>query len=273
MSSSNRFSSIALVVLVAAACDRTASEGVPRRASTEPSVAADASEPARPTSSPAAADVEALRTLAPRTTRAGTLRFSGPALRHPDAAAIVLARLQDGGESSEIRAALAEALARTPGPYASAASALLSTESDATVRAAIVAALGRTDDAEAIAGIRAGLGDRDAGVRAEAARSAASHPAGATLRPELRALLGDDDEAAMIAAIRAIGALRTSDLDTNTALAGLLDDARADVRLHALRALGRVDAEFARARPELATLRSDADPRVAKLAQELAQAP
>jgi HEAT repeat protein len=266
----------ALVALFAAGCDRSeSSTGAPRNASAEPSVVADAT-PTNAAATPAADEAQradTVRTLQPRTTRAGTLRFTGPALRDPAAAAILVERLQGGGESSEVRAALAEALPRTGGVFAAAAVELLRTESDVAVREALADALGRTDDRVAIDGLVHALADADARVRTAAARSLGSHPAGAAAIADLRAALGDKDEGVQLAAIRSIGSLRTADPDTDAALARLLDDARVDVRLNALRALGRIDPAYTRTLPQLTQLRSDPDGRVAQLANELTATP
>jgi hypothetical protein len=271
MSRSYRLSVAACVALVAVACDHSeASRGTPRSASAEPSVAAEATPSPSDGATVDADFADDVRTLQPRTTRAGTLRLTGPLVRRAEAAPILLERLVSGRESAAVRAALVEALPRTGGEFAAVLVDLLPNEDDVVVREAIAAALGRTDARSAIDGLRIALADTDAGVRAEAARSLGQHANGASALAELRAALSDADEATQLAAIRAIGALRQADPDVDAALAALLADKRTEIRLNALRALGRIDPAYARALPELSQLRRDADPRIAAVADELA---
>jgi hypothetical protein len=271
MSRSYLVSVAAVVALLATACDRSETPtGSSRSATAEPSVAAE------PTASPsggAAVDatfVDDVRKLQPRTTRAGTLRLTGPLVRRADAAPILIDRLRSGGESAEVRAAIVEALPRTGGEFAAVLVELLPDENDVAVREAIAAALGRSDARIAIDGLRVVLVDADARVRAEAARALGQHPLGASALAELRAALVDADEATQLAAIRSIGALRRADSDVDAALAALLADERTEIRLNALRTLGRIDPTYARALPQLAQLRKDPDQRIAAVATELA---
>ena len=64
--------------------------------------------------------------------------------------------------------------------------------------------------------------------------------------------------------VRSLGWLQ---VDTaRDSLASLLNDAAASVRLEAVRALGRIDADYARNLPAMRALVNDADPKVARAA-------
>src|SRR5690606_22440573 len=100
-------------------------------------------------------------------------------------------RLAGQKDPPPVRAALAEALPRAGGPYASALVGLMAREPEASVRAAMVAALRRAAAEPALAGLRAGLGDVDASVRVIAADTAARRAEGRELADELLAALAD----------------------------------------------------------------------------------
>lgn len=214
------------------------------------------------------AQVAELRALTPVATRAGHPRFTGDALEHPAAALVLLDRLARAADPAPVRAALAEALPRTGGPYTAALVGLMAREADAGVRVAMVDALRRGAGEPALAGLRAGLVDPDPRVRAAAAEVAARRPDGATLTAALLTALADDAAEVQLAATRSLGALAAP--AAFPALQAQLGHGSADLRLHSLRALGRIDAERASRLPELVGLRTDADPRVAEAADKLA---
>lgn len=207
--------------------------------------------------------------LQPIKTRKGTPRFVGQAVRDPAAADVLLGRLAAGEEDPLVRAALVEALPRTGGEYGAELVAMLADETDADVRVVMVAALERADAASAHAGLVSALGDEDPIVRAEAARVASMRTDGAALAGELELALGDETPQVRAAAARTIGVLQVADA-RDTLVAGLTDsDAR--VRLQSLRAIDRIDPAYAASLPQLATLQGDADARVARVADRLAQ--
>ncbi len=210
----------------------------------------------------------ALMDLQPAPTRAGMLRFRGDLIRSPDAAAILLHRLTTKSESTEVRAAIVEALPRTGADVGTVVADLMTTETDAVVREMMADTLWRAPSDASVVALKRALADASPGVRAAAARSAARHDKGTELSSELVAALGDPDDATRLAAIAAVGALK---IDTaKEPLAAMLRDDEADVRLASLRALGRVDAEYAASRPELAALQADTDTRVVTAANALA---
>jgi len=207
----------------------------------------------------------------PQRTRDGLLRFAHEDLHdNPAAAAELLRRLDEGG-SSELRIALVEALPRTGGPWSGQALARMADEPDVAVRRMWVAIMVRAEPDVAVRGMALGLGDDHAEVRKEAALVAASLPVAALAEGGfdmlLRDALGDGEAPVRAAAARSLGILGFG--DTFDEIAPLLADANANVRLQALRALGRLDRAAARALPTIAALRDDADVKVARAAAQL----
>jgi HEAT repeat protein len=106
---------------------------------------------------------------------------------------------------------------------------------------------------------------------AEAATTASLLKPGARGGPELErtllAALGDQDAMVRAGAARSVGVLAIS--AGFDAVAPLLGDASAEVRLHALGALRRLDSSRAKSLAAVPPLTGDADPRVARVAQTL----
>jgi HEAT repeat protein len=146
---------------------------------------------------------------------------------------------------------------------------LYAQEADAEVRAAlIVGARKHPDAAASLSLLTQGLADSSALVRAESAAAAGSHPQGASLGDALiAALRGDEAAEVRGSAARSLGWLRLP--AASPALTTALSDPSADVRLAALRALERVDANAARAAAP--RLQADPDPGVARAAKALSQ--
>ena len=199
-------------------------------------------------------------------TRAGMLRFRGSELADTRLAPLFLERLlQDPSVAYE--QALIEVLPRTGGDWADAFVGLLRTESDDRMRAVIAASMSEAPRKQALAGIRLGFEDASAQVRGEAARAAGWSDHGDLLIPELMAALGDSDAYVRAMAARSLGTKRAA--DAFDALATLLRDDDAEVRLRALRSMTRIDGEAMAARPELGDLAQDPDERVSRAAQSL----
>jgi HEAT repeat protein len=221
-------------------------------------------EPAPPTGSLR----DQLTVLQPQKTRAGWLRFSDPAINNPEAAAILLERLIGGGDAPEVRAALAEAIGRTRGDYATVVSELLASEADPRVREMLVGTLGRqAPTPAALVGLATGLQDSAPQVRAAAARTIAARSDGAELSDALIGLLADSEPSVRSDAARTLGVLQVA--AAKQPLVGLLGDVDADVRLDALRAVHRIDPELALSLPVLAQLEQDDDVRVQRLATKI----
>ncbi|MCX4241009.1 HEAT repeat domain-containing protein [Paraliomyxa miuraensis] len=211
---------------------------------------------------------DAVMALEARPTRAGLLRLTGPAVRNPDAAPILLYRLLSKGESTAVRAAIVEALPRTGGDFSAAAAELMALETAPEVREVLCAALQRAQAPHALEGLALGVADTAARVRAQALRSLGARPDGAQLSEAIIAALTDADPVVQQEAARASGNLALE--SATDALRAQLGASSPAVRLHALRALSRIDPAGTKALPELTTLRSDADPKVARLAERLA---
>jgi hypothetical protein len=206
--------------------------------------------------------------LEPTATRDGQLRFIDPVVREADTTPIFLHRLQTTGEDTMVRAALAEALPRTGGDSSVAMPDLIAAEKDDWVRGALVTALRMADSEHALAGLRLALDDEVPNVRAAAAVTASRRQDGTQLVPELVAQLADADLTPRVEAIRALGALKAT--DALASLPGHLDSVEADERLHALRAIDRIDPAVVTALTELDALMGDPDPRVVRAAQKIA---
>ncbi len=216
-----------------------------------------------------AAYVDEVMNLPVRATRAGFPRITGPIVRDRDAAPILIHRLLTAGESAEVRAAIVDALPRTEGDFSAAVAELITTETDERVRELLSSALARAQAPFALEGLAVGLTDASPRVRAEAVRSLGRRTDGASLATGLVTALGDGDVVVQQEAARALGNLEVR--SAADALVGALASPDADLRRHSLRALSRVDPERARTLPQLQTLRSDPDPKIARLADELAR--
>lgn len=212
---------------------------------------------------------DALMHLEPMPTRAGTLRFRGDLIRDPAAAAVLLHRLTTTHEDPSVRAAIVEALPRTGADVGAAVADLLALESDAAVREVMVATLWRAPGDAGLAGLRRGMNDAAASVRAAAVQAAARHARGSELGAELVAALSDADASTRAQAIRAVGALKVD--AAKAALVGLLADDAGDVRAASVRALARIDAAWAAAQPAVIGLADDEDPRVARAVSGLSR--
>jgi HEAT repeat protein len=201
--------------------------------------------------------VAELRAMAPRVTRAGHLRFT-TSVDDADVATVFLSRLAGGERDPGVRAALIEALPRTGGVFADALGEL-SAEPVAEVRAIAQAIAWRAPAEAALPVMRAGLADADAGVRAEAARAVSRHVDGKALAAEVAARLTDADAEVRAAAVRTVGIVGGADSD---AVATLLADRRAEVRLEALRSLRRTEPALAEQLVRARELDRDPDARV-----------
>jgi hypothetical protein len=210
---------------------------------------------------------DAVLHLETKQTRARFGRLVDPMLHNPDAAPVLIQRLQNGSDDSETRAAIAEALPRTQGQYAPAAAAMISTEADPKVRVALVDTLKKADAAHAILGLKAGFADSDIEVRRAAARIAGARVDGSELSAELLVALDDGDNELRGIAARSLGVLSVE--EAKAPLAELVQDSDAEVRLHSLRALSRIDPAYAAALPGVDSMQQDSDQRVANVATKI----
>ncbi|MGB1016220.1 MAG: HEAT repeat domain-containing protein [Nannocystaceae bacterium] len=208
-----------------------------------------------------------VRTMEPVETRAGTLRFSVEEKRDPRMLPLLIDRLTHENNSSAVRQALALALTQTGADYSAAAVDLIGQESDPQVRVVLVQSLRRQAGPQALAGLRAALADTNPEVRLQAVFTAGSRPDGSTLAAELLTALDDRDGSVRLEATRTLGALKVE--AAKPVLTNLLASPSPDQRLHALRALDRIDPVYTAKLGKLADLATDADPRVVRAVAKL----
>lgn len=203
----------------------------------------------------------------PRLTRAGFPRLNEPSLHDPLYAPILLERLLQKGEEEAVRMAIVELLPRVGGDWAEALAARYPEEPQPGVRLLMVevarhapADIGRTL-------VRLGAQDPAPTVRAAAMRAVPAIQDGSGLTDLLLGGLSDGDSDVRAYAARGAGWLALSDAWQPLDL--LLEDADPLVRLHALRALERLDAPRAARLPRMVALTHDPDTRVAHAAAQV----
>lgn len=196
-------------------------------------------------------------------TRAGFPRFRGPELADKRLAPLFVERLLQG-PSYDMKLALLEVIPRTGGDFGDSFVGLLREEDDTRLRGIMVASLKNADRDATLEGLRLGFADVDGAVRGEAARAAGWSDHGSELVPELVEALGDTQAYTRAMAARSLGYLRAG--QAFDALLPCLADSEPDVRLNAINALERLDAERLAARPELNDLAHDPDPGVVRAA-------
>ena len=203
-------------------------------------------------------------TLEPVYDRAGRPRFDLPVMRDPDARSVVVERFLHADEPAPVRAALALSLVGLRADWDRLQSELLAQENAREVRLILVSSMRRAGAQAALSGLALGLADEDAQVRAEACRSVGWRSDGELWSEQLVAALNDDAAEVRAMAARALGWRQVGSAFVSI-LPGLRDGS-ADVRLHSLRALWRLDEEGAMDLAAVVELRGDSDARVARLA-------
>ena len=203
---------------------------------------------------------EAIYRLTPMPTRAGTPRFQSELFSNPAASWSVAERLLRGGDSPDIRSALAGAHASIPDSDPSALLYIARHDRSPLVRSAAVAGLARYSEKAGLNAIQIGMEDSHARVRATAVSSAGYHKDGASLEQSLIEALEDSDPQVRSQAARVLGWLEAE--AAVLPLRTLLRDSSAEVRLHALRSLRALDLETTRSLPELKQLAQYPDERM-----------
>lgn len=201
-------------------------------------------------------------------TRARIGRVVHDSLGTPLARAVLADRLVNGQDVAADRLGLAHALAMDPEMDPVVLAGLISVEADPEVRAVLVWGWKESADAQAAsAGLRVALSDPSPVVRTRAAEAAAYAEIDPALADALLARLSDDTPEVRARSARALGWKKVG--VAYEPLTALLGDADPAVRLQALSALERIDAERTAALPQLIELSEDADPKVARLAGQL----
>ncbi len=209
----------------------------------------------------------AMTDMVPSRTRAGSMRFTDPALRNPDAAPLLLVRLATGADDAGLRVALVDAARRTGGDWAPAIAAMAPMETDVAVRRMMVEVLDRAPIALATVALQSAVVDLEPDVRGAAARAIGGNADGAVLGSLLLPLIDDGDPKVRAEACRSAGWLSVT--DAWDALVVRVSDKDADVRLRAMRALERLDAGRAAALPAIRAAVNDADPTAARAARKI----
>ena len=199
--------------------------------------------------------------------RGRILRFAEPAMELPAATPAILERLLRTDEPAKVRVALVKLLVRD-GQASEHMVGLLGAIDDPEVRLHVVHGFRQTSLDQAALGLSLALQDIDPRVRAEAARSAGWRPDGAVLADALLQALEDPEDEPRAMAARALGWLAIE--AAVEPLSALVADEAAEVRLHALRSLDRIDADVALRLPALDALTRDPDSKVARVAKRIA---
>ena len=209
----------------------------------------------------------AVMSVVPELTRADLPRFMGDEFRQPAAAPVLMHRYF-GEQSEGVRYAIAEMLPRTKGDWGPAVASSWQDEPSAFVRSVLVESIRHAEPEVALAVLPLAAKDSSAEVRAAAVRGIGWLDQGAELGDVLLAGLTDSSPEVRAFAARAVG---WKDLSNGwEPLRKALSDSDADVRLRALRALERMDAQRAAGLGELQTLKTDSDAKVARAARMIA---
>lgn len=194
-------------------------------------------------------------------------RFLVEVFRDPAAAPAILERIFHGVERDVVRAGLAHSLVGLHPYWGEDMIGILGATTNTSLAVAAVAALQWSDASAAHAGLRLAFLHSTAEVRALAASVAGWRGDGLVLAPELRAALADGAPEARAKAARALGWL--SDSGAADSLEGLLDDPSAEVRLHALRSLDRVDSSRAARASQTMRFAAEQDERVLRVLKRI----
>jgi len=191
------------------------------------------------------------------------VRFLDEVFANAAAAPAILERLLHGGERDVVRAGLAHALVGLHPHWAEDMVGILGATESPSLAVAAVAALQWAEPEGALAGLRLAFNHPSSEVRAAAASVAGWRADGVELAMELRAILSDPEVGPRSMAARSLGWL--GDVEAVDGLVPLLDDSAAEVRLHALRALGRVAPERAAQEVRGVRFASERDERVLRV--------
>ncbi|MBL4632841.1 MAG: HEAT repeat domain-containing protein [Kofleriaceae bacterium] len=202
-----------------------------------------------------------ISSMQPSIARDRSLRFSDPQLLRADAAPLLLTRLRNGDDKSEVKHALIAALPKTKGQYAQAVLDLLQSEESAELRADLADSLRlSTESTLALAGLKLAATDSSSTVRQRALYAIGHRKDGANLTGVLLQALRDSDASVHSASAKALGNLQIT--EAFAPLQAGLSNRSADVRLETLRAMARIDGNRAANLSELTTLAEDSDARV-----------
>ena len=213
------------------------------------------------------ADLDSLWAMEPLATRSGLPRFLGPEFQVEGAAAVLMDRLVQAGDPSDVRVALVDAIRRTNDDWSASMADVLRSEPDASVRVAMVDALRYGDQAVALKALEKAMKDEEATVRTAAVRSVAYCEGADALGSQINELIRDFDASVRSAATRTAGTLQLQSAWNE--LVWLSQDADSENRLHAIRALQRINPTKAASLPEIQSLVDDVDAKVSRAARQI----
>lgn len=204
----------------------------------------------------------------PKMTRNPSIqRFSDPSLKDAKWTTLHILRLQNPNEPLETRLALLDMVMRSEGDWENGV-LFLAEDSAPEMRVLLVEStkFGSDDFAHKI--FLTLVADQNDSVR-EAVYRSISHKDASKYEAVLLSGLQDINESAQLAAIKSIGWSR---LECDTAhLSVFLVHENPELRLHALRAIFRINSEAAKSLPQLKALQKDSNTKVAREAQRIAQ--
>jgi HEAT repeats len=193
--------------------------------------------------------------------------FTGPDFHGEVAGVVLVDRLRRGEVSTDWRGGLALAAVRAGGVPAEDLIGLFRDEPSAEARAVLLDVLKDAEKGLALAGLAEAMADDSATVRAAALQVLGGRADGAARADLVLTGTRDADPEVRAAAFQAVGWLGLSDL-WDAAVVGLADP-QARVRMKALRALERLDADRAVTLPEVQAMSQDPDTSVASVARRL----
>jgi hypothetical protein len=201
----------------------------------------------------------------PMRNRAGRFYFPGKDLSHPDAQALLMVRLLNAKDSTEIRVSLAYALDSTvliPWSH-------IAEEPEAIVRAAMLHLTKHNKSPESAKIVKQALNDSAPEVRIQAARLAGYVQATPHLNHALITSLKDSSGDVRAFSARSLG--WQGNTASFEAIRVLLRDPEAHVRDRALQALAVLDTPRTQALPELIGLQKDSHSPLARRAKQLSK--
>jgi len=202
--------------------------------------------------------------MRPIKNRAGAWFFPGADLAKPAAQLLIQDRILSRDDEASVRVALVYAL---DSEHRFSWSIIESEEAD--VRAAMLHGYKGLNTPTSAVVLSRALQDSSADVRAEAARLAGYRSDLTDLKPHLMSGLRDESADVRQLAVRSLGWLGVA--DAFGPVSTLLQDPEPNVRIAAVRALGKMDLPKARALPELKALATDTEPAVQRAVRRVVQ--
>ncbi len=200
--------------------------------------------------------------MQPIRNRAGSWYFPGADLTNPLAQTLIKDRIRTRRDEAPIRIALVYALE----PENRFAWREIETE-EPSVRVAMLHGYKGLNTSQSGEILARALQDGSSSVRAEAARLVGYRNDVESLSSSLMVVLSDPSEDVRRLAVRSLGWLQVQ--EAFVPVSALLKDSAPSVRVAAVRALGKIDHDQARALPAISTLKVDEDPSVQRAVKRI----